>query len=401
LEGFDGDDADRLNQLWLETWSQYLAKLPSGLMNWFFPRELGGFGLRATRDVVSNEGQRHAAAWLRDNVQAEVALKSKPFEMSPARVVTTTVHEDAEAVYKQLSVLGYIEKAWVSKDPDSPLVRPEFSLPGLETVCGISGFSSLASSLTPKMLERADLLDMITAEAKGRPPVLTSTRVASAEFQRFQPTIVSTGDYLHGVKWTSSKKTWAELAPKDQEEAKWLSSARVGLRKAARSTGREMPIEDIVSWDNRKVGWVLVNGTRFVKGMAPAVKVRTGKIIGMESPHSRASDFGEAQVTGPVLLARRGPVLLIEDVHSANEALATMMDPRVSRDLSTDAMRGSGHLASLMKRLLSEPKTLALSNRADETGLSSHPGQLMELLTEVSDMLSGKWKRPVMVPSAV
>jgi len=133
LDRSTGPERARLESLWLSTWSGYLSRLPSGLMNWFFPRELGGFGLETSREVVANERQRRAAAWFRDNTDPEAARDARlKWSQSPP---LTTTHVDAMRVQKELERRGAVEYGPLASDEE------EVDLSTIEQVLILSGFA--------------------------------------------------------------------------------------------------------------------------------------------------------------------------------------------------------------------------------------------------------------------
>lgn len=137
LDRSEGPERERLESLWLEVWSAYLARLPSGLMNWFFPRSLGGFGLKTSKEVVANEAQRRIAAWYRDNTDAQAARDARlRWHSDPPR---TTTHLDALGVVAALESLGAVEYG------DLTSADSELDLSSLEQSLILSGFSGFVT----------------------------------------------------------------------------------------------------------------------------------------------------------------------------------------------------------------------------------------------------------------
>lgn len=210
LDSFVGPERTRLNRLWLKTWGAYLRHLPTGLMNWFVPRCLGGFGLEPPDDTWSlNEGQARAAAWFRDHPQLE-----RPRVRFGRVVALTPVYDKAQAVYGFLEKKGFLHRS-ILLPTDVP-----FRLPGLEGSLGLSGSLHL-------------------------------TRSASGAWSP-----------------SSSPPTPDEDVPPGQAQSDLQEFSRTLrlLRKAARSTERTMSKDQIRSFHGAQVGYVLSHGCTFVPG---------------------------------------------------------------------------------------------------------------------------------------
>lgn len=135
LGDFKGEDRDFLNSLYTRVWSDYLSLLPSGEINWWLPRDYGGFGLEPTRPVRVNPLQRRVAAFLRDSTQVSALVKYKPKFASTSSM--STAHGDAEEFYKHLSDRGILDVVWLDEDEES------FSIPHLEGDLNLSGYTCI------------------------------------------------------------------------------------------------------------------------------------------------------------------------------------------------------------------------------------------------------------------
>jgi hypothetical protein len=259
LFAVDTDELDRLNSLWLRVWKNYLAKIPTSLMNWFLPRSLGGFGLRSSRPILVNEGQCRAAAWFRDHTDMSVSSKQAVRWIPGPK--TTSIHADATALERTLSRLGVISKTWL------PFGDPGLEFIASESVCALSGWSyqaiasplpsltSLVRVYRSRRRSFPDNTDQVPTEAD----VVEATekyREAQQDpiHQRWSPEWRSPGiDFA--IQYTSR-------TPPDSEQSKlvksvddWFNLTVRTLARAARSTSRVMSLPDILAYRNRVVGW--------------------------------------------------------------------------------------------------------------------------------------------------
>lgn len=207
-------DADTAEQQWLREWSRELAHVPAGV-NWFIPRDLGGLGLwtrlplvrydvdfvgpRLEQYVDVTPAQQRVASFLRDATEPTTLHRHLPRFGSPESDIT--VHQDGRRLYEELSRLGLINETFLLPGERS------LTIGGAAQVLTLSGYSS----------------------------GLGVTRLAS----------------VAGV--------WREIAPTPPKEARNRGRSRFvrAWSRAARSTGREMEVEDIRDWAPRQIGWRL------------------------------------------------------------------------------------------------------------------------------------------------
>lgn len=135
LGDFEGADRDFLNSLYVRVWENYLNILPSGIVNWWLPREFGGFGLEPTRPVLVNPLQRRVAAFLRDSTQVAALQKFRPKWISTTSL--STAHGDAELFYKHLVERGVLDVVWLEEGEEP------FSISHLEGDINLSGHSCM------------------------------------------------------------------------------------------------------------------------------------------------------------------------------------------------------------------------------------------------------------------
>jgi len=282
LSSFDTAEKDRLMSLFTEHWGEYLRRLPAGLMNWFVPRELGGFGLPATREVTMNEGQQRAAAWMRDNTDAETARRAKLVWDQPG--ASTTVHADATKVVNLLREQGLIEWRWAA---DSREVEIDFS--PIEQVCqlscwshpvGYSAANGLGSRLLPPWhkLAPAGTVDSIGG-AGYEACTLKAAQPSPAD--RATPGPDATNPQVEQrLPACAAPRDPETPAPLPDERAVWLQRSIRFLQKAARSTSRMMTPDDIKSWVPRRAGWFPAKGVTVRSHGPVTVRAHDRHIVG-------------------------------------------------------------------------------------------------------------------------
>lgn len=290
LKGSKGEERDRLNSLYVDTWRSYLDQLPTGLMNWFVPRSLGGFGLVASRPVIMTTAQQHIAAWFRDNTDPEKAKLDRLRWKMPDS--TTTVHEDSESFVKKLP---FVKWGYLDEGVPFPLdtIEQAFALSGYST--GLEDFTMRSEPPYPwNLKEKPGFLSVIRPTGVVRQPILTDV---------VEPVTKKVGD----VRYT------------------WLSKSVSLLRKAASSTSRTMSPEDVLRYIPRPTGWIMPQGAIIINN----TKIRVdSKISILEVSIVPFLDVESADLvlqSGPILcissLSTRGR--FIEDGHPLDDTTMT------------------------------------------------------------------------------
>lgn len=269
-----GPERERLCQLWHEVWMPQLKALPSGLLNWYIPRELGGFGIEPSNDDWEINGiQSHAAAYHRDHVSYESYRLTKLSWDQPD--ATTTVHSDSTDVLRRLEKGGLLEFAFLEPR------EVEFTIPHLPLAQVLSGWAGdWTTSKDP---------DTCNLECKALFPYTPGMRVED------EP---STG--VQGQSGWLITRTKA-ISLKD-ERMGWLTRSMRSQRKASKSTSREMTKLQIQLWKTRSAGYRLMPGVTFLPSFLQA-DLSKGQVI------SSAQWFPMRDPTysflGPGIYARR------------------------------------------------------------------------------------------------
>lgn len=232
LDEARGERRAQLNTLFIRQWRTYLDMLPSEHMNWFVPRDLGGFGLETTRPLEMSVRHAHIAAYLRDATTPE-GWRDAKLRWSDTQAATTT-YRDSVSVLRELEAKGLIAWGKVTK------LEPERILDSsvLNDALAWSGYSR-----TLRPLEEGDV----------------------------QPYISMFGHY--GVLRSGPRRQ----PPSEPDTVSWFGRTLKRLKKAAKATGRSMSAHDVSlhkpdSWD-----WFLPEGTS-VEVTRPSVSVSTGGV---------------------------------------------------------------------------------------------------------------------------
>lgn len=278
LDEFTGKTRDRLNSLFIECWRPFLSMLPADVMNWFIPRDLGGFGLSPTRPVVSTVKQQHIAAYFRDNTNPETArlqrLRWMPVEAK------SSAYSDTSAVVRKLVGAGVVEWRWLGPDEE------ELDTSVLTQSLVLSGYARPTVAGTMGRIERpqgqaaADRLAPQAVVVDGPGPLQALKTYAIA-----QRTGVSA--LLQAVGYQVADEDERDAEPKkaggvDENDAakddSWLYQTLRLLRKVATRTSRVMSSEDIAAWTPRRAGYVPAGAWREQAVRAVSISLRSDRL---------------------------------------------------------------------------------------------------------------------------
>lgn len=200
-------------KLWLQEWSRELAHVPK-FVNWFIPRDLGGFGLTTSWPLVYRPGepgvplgpyvevtpaQRRVAAYLRDARDPTTLHRQLPGFGSADAVIS--VHADERHLYEGLANMGLVVERFLD-DFEQPL-----TITGAAQILSLSGYSTGPAEKTV---------------------------------------------HFDGRDWSVQPAT----VPEERVQRARTKFIRAWTR-ASRSTGREMDLADMVIWKPRRVGWAV------------------------------------------------------------------------------------------------------------------------------------------------
>lgn len=261
-----GFERKRLNRLWHSVWMPQLSSLPTGLMNWYIPRQLGGFGLEPSDDDWSvNGSQGAAAAFLRDHVTPEsYRLASLKWDQPLA---TTSVWQDTDKVMKELVANGLVTFDFVPNGV-KPISIPQLPLGGI-----LSGYSSQIDK-PPKIDAPVDVRRLLTVplyRSRGKTRVLPGWSFSPTSWDQ---TCASTAITMTTRKLVEQQRA----APSPMT---WLRDSIRALRKASSKTGRSMDKDQIVKWEDREADYLCTPGVTF----APAsltFDLTSARINGLE-----------------------------------------------------------------------------------------------------------------------
>jgi hypothetical protein len=301
LSSTDGAEADRLNSIFLDVWSSFLKLLPTGLMNWFVPRLLGGFGLRPTRPFTMNEVQKHIAAFLRDNTSPESMRLSRLRWDSPD--ATTTTRSASDFILRRLESLGMIR--WGLVNHESHAVDTT----SLEQALILSGYGRPIpehKSISLGDIHGWGLGPSLTAQwsapSLGALPSATSGGVSGGSGEGPVGGPSPQGEGAPDVEPPPRE-------PTPVEATSWFRSSVRLLRRAAKSTPRTMNEEDVAAWLSPTVGWVWAEG--FVPRESHQIRVRVRDLrVAPPLPIADRLDTRQVQslsTTGPLALLTLQP----------------------------------------------------------------------------------------------
>jgi len=293
LDESTGDERDRLNSLYLRCWKPYLVRLPSELMNWFVPRELGGFGLEPTRPVDITVRQQHIAAYFRDVTTPEAARLQK---LSWATVeARASVHRDVERVMKTLQTMNVVEWRWLEpgeEEFDTSAMTQSMILGGWSTYLPPpnKGGKVMGRIRPAYEADQGDpVLDDVAMPVGQRPwaprpqlvvqgvgPLQASTTKYALEFHGGSEALRLAGYALPSADEQEKTIEDHEEAPEDES---WLFSSIKLLRKAAKKTGRAMSPADIAAYVPKLAGYRPRPGWVEEKCEVVRVSLRTDKLI--------------------------------------------------------------------------------------------------------------------------
>jgi hypothetical protein len=272
LAGSEGAEADRLNSIFIEIWSPFLRLLPTGLMNWFVPRSLGGFGLRATRPVVLNEPQSHAAAWFRDNTSPETErLARLRWETPDARTTTRAV---ADRLLRELQSAGVIR--W----DHLPFGSEPISTAALEQAVVLTGLGVPIPPASDGVRKDPDLRGF------GVFGGMTDADAVEALRNRHAPVERGPAPGPRGEGGPPATERGAPLSLSEEvrlmENTRWYRESVRLLKKASTSTSRKMSLPEIEAFVPRAAGWVWNFG--FVDVPCKPVRVQVSDVSIVPEP---------------------------------------------------------------------------------------------------------------------
>jgi len=324
LDLYEGAERDRLNTLFVRAWTPHLQKLPVHLMNWFVPRQLGGFGLKATRPVTVTETQQHIAAYFRDVTTAQSA-KLQKLRWLPVEA-TTTVHADTEAVVKTLVKAGVVEWAWLSSKEE------ELDTSVVTQALGLSGYSRQFSKLPtlgriiPSRTPRGSFntgLQVVDGVQLGDDQTLVSRlkdmRVPSNLLRRLGAFRAEAAPAPAEPPAPEGPEGPDQIDDEDEEDSdSWLYATLKLLKKAARSTPRSMSAEEIAAYVPKQAGY------RVTKGWAQSRDVEMIK-VSMRAPRRAPQDHDRIHRT--VLQGNLGDFLLSPEMDRVHNRLSSEERP--------------------------------------------------------------------------
>jgi hypothetical protein len=255
-------------------------------MNWFAPRQLGGFGLVATRPVVYTEFQRRAADWLVSHQSADGFLGASVDYSPDDPMRYTSVRADSELVERSLTCLdGPLERVVLAED-DIPLSNLP-SYPRLGQLLAMSGFSS---HVIPDGARHGRLVtrDDFAAQLAGAPPDVGTVRRLKRLLRRVDD-LAKTNRSTYSMTFRSLQLVLSgpyagtlDDQPRVVEVPgqSFVSTSVTSLRKAATSTGRMMDPESIYRYVDRRVVTRIKEGWWQSSFHGPvSADARTGRLV--------------------------------------------------------------------------------------------------------------------------
>lgn len=249
---------------WIRAWAPYLAYIPKHYMNWFHPRQLGGFGLEATRPYESTALQLRIAKAHMDNVDPTQWLENTiGFGPDEPEVLTST-REDALVVEKHLIDQGVLKRVLLH---DESLVAGQRvpDLSRLELSLVLSGFSGHVLPVgcgqlgVPVDLETyQDELAELHYSDRAYP----GTKAACRRAERLARS--SRKDYK--LKFSCAPliregPMAGALVPAERTVLKkaqcWLQTCQIMAKKSSSQSGRTTEPSTVHAWRNRVVLTVL------------------------------------------------------------------------------------------------------------------------------------------------
>jgi hypothetical protein len=215
LDVAKGPRRDQLNTLFLRHWREVLDRLPSDLMNWFVPRDLGGFGLETTRPLEMSVRHRHIAAYLRDNTSPE-GWRDAKLKWADVQA-STTLYRDQTSFLRRLEAEGLVK--WGAVGEGSTQESLDVSV--LNDVLAWSGYSR--------------------GMGDGR----------STPLQAYVRPYGTYGELVAGP---------ARARPPEPDTLSWFSRSVARLKKAASSTARTMTESQVSQYRARKWAWLVPEG---------------------------------------------------------------------------------------------------------------------------------------------
>lgn len=250
---------------WIRAWAPYLAYIPKHYMNWFHPRQLGGFGLEATRPYDSTPLQLRIAKAHMDNVDPDQWLENAiGFGPDEPEVLTST-REDALVVERHLIDRGVVKRVLLhDKSLVAGQVVPDLSR--MEMCLVLSGFSGHVLPTLRKegvgfpisLEERVGELDGLHYSDRAYPGAKAACRraerLAKSSRQDYQISfscvpITRDGPLAGTMHWTSRS-----ILKKAQC---WIKTCQTMAKKSAEQSGRTTVPASVHAWVNRVVVTVM------------------------------------------------------------------------------------------------------------------------------------------------
>jgi hypothetical protein len=252
LDTTTGVVRDRLNSLFLDVWKEHLKTL-SPIVNWFFPRSLGGLGLEYTSPEPFEDhcspGHLRAASYIRGagvgvtssswctTGDSGPSMEKKVLE-APRFEKKTNIFELGESVMTCLAEKGLLQRVWSREtdrlNNDEPVDEVNLSL---DTIAFLSGNVQVDPGVGPDHIPALRRRRLVFSRPSGRLEVVRDT---AESFER-------TANRLREAK------------------PYWFADLRRDLKRFARTVSDDRIItpEAVLAFGERKLIWTTTPGVTF------------------------------------------------------------------------------------------------------------------------------------------